>query len=57
LCCKCVFDRMESDDLLEVCEHAIARSGMREISERSVSARVSLDGFCTSRGILTAKTR
>jgi hypothetical protein len=38
LCSESVLDGVESDDLLEVVEHAIARRGVREISERSVSA-------------------
>lgn len=57
LCSECVLDGVESDDLLEVVEHAIARRGVREISERSVSAVTVSVTIQNILDILTAKTR
>ena len=37
LYCECMFNGVESDDLLEELEHAITRSSVREVSEGCVS--------------------
>lgn len=37
LYCECMFDGVESGDLLEELEHAITGSSVREVSERCVS--------------------
>ena len=57
LCSECVLDGVESDDLLKVVEHAIARRGVREISERSVSAVTVSVTIQNILDTLTAKTR